>query len=71
MTSRSAASRAASGPAKWPSDRKDCGWMTSSASPRPATIAATASAASGYSVQLGATTAIFIARSFAQPAAPE
>src|SRR5687767_511589 len=34
--------------------------MTSSASPRAATIATTESAASGLKVQLGATTAIFI-----------
>jgi hypothetical protein len=33
-------------------------------------MAATASAASGLNVQLGATTAIFIAGAFAQAAAP-
>src|SRR5215218_5441239 len=60
MTSRSAASRALSGPAKWPSERKLCGWTASSQSPRVPAIADTASAASGFNGQLGATTAIFI-----------
>jgi hypothetical protein len=60
MTSRSAASRASSGPAKWPSVRKHCGWITSSQSPRSATIARTASAASRFNGQLGATTAMRI-----------
>src|SRR5437762_11498593 len=36
----------------------DCGWMSSSQSPRRSTIARTASAASALSGQLGATTAM-------------
>ena len=58
MTSRNAARRCWSEPAKWPSDRKHCGWISSSQSPRVAAIARTASAASGRKEQLGATMAI-------------
>jgi hypothetical protein len=64
MTSRKALSRSPSAPAKWPSDRKHCGWKTSSQSPRPSAIAWTCSAASRFRVLLGATTAIFIGPPF-------
>ena len=42
----------------------DCGWISSSQSPRRSTIARTASAASGLSGQLGATTAMRMASAY-------
>src|SRR6185503_1259554 len=68
MTSRNASSRASSGPAKCPSERKHCGWMTSSQSPRSLTIAWTRSAASRFSGQLGATTAMRMAKRYTRSA---
>ena len=60
ITSRSAASRAASGPAKWPSLRKHCGWIASSQSPRARRSPSTRAAASRFKRAARRDHAIFI-----------